>query len=516
MELSMAIVAGDLRKWHPRMSSARNARRRVLRYACPILDGKLVGADALSLVRASELDSCSSEGAASVLVVGTPSQSALDALNADAIVLDVDEAAYGAVTRECSELFARYNEAYAIAAERACSGASLSEVTGACSSLFGRQLSVWSLVEGKLLCSSGEGPLPFALAKKDASFSLVLQNAHAHGTGTFSLRAQQVPGGLAGCDSILCMLLSVDKRPIAALLAQADGMSDLGRDEQVLSLAASLVRQCLQRESERGALSFDALVEQVRLLMKRKLSSWQLLESVIADYGWNLLDEYVCFIVVSPMTDTSLAADFARNFDATAHIAEAVCVPDGSRDIILANLTRATRTTGQIAELVIDTASRHGRTSPVGISSRFSDLQDLYHYVGQAEKAVELGSLLDPGKASYRFEDYYLDFIAQCCLKQTSATALFPSGYNRLRNHERTSRKGAALETFVEHFVDNGFQIKPTMSAEHCSRTTAFAKLKKAKEITGMDFDDQRVRTALLVAIHAIRLSKASPQGGDA
>ncbi len=518
MELSMVMVAGDLAKWHPRTSFSHDACARVLRYACPVLDGAPVGAGVLFLVKASELSQCSLDGAGNLLVVGTPGQGALEAFDGNAIVIDVDEAAYGAVNRECLELFARYDAAYLAAAERAGGSAALPEVVSACSALFGRPLSVWSLVEDKLLCTEDEGPLPFALGGKGAAFSAALQEAaaQARGTAPFLLLDQQVPGGLSGCVSVVCALLRVEQRPVAALLAQMHAASSPERDKQVLALAAGLVQRCLRRASDSGALSFDALVEQVRLLMERKLSSWQLLESVIADYGWDLLDEYVCFVVVPSMADASLAAAFARVFSSSASAAGAVCVPEGNQGIVLANLTRATLNTDQIAELILDTVARRGGTGPVGISTCFSDLQDLYHYVEQAKKAAELGLLLDPGRDFYRFEDYYLDFIAQCCLKSSSATALFPSGYNRLRNYERSSRKGVALEAFVERFIESGFQMKPTVAADHCSRTTAFSKLKKVKEITGMDFEDQRVRTALLVASHAIRLSKASPQGGDA
>lgn len=53
--------------------------------------------------------------------------------------------------------------------------------------------------------------------------------------------------------------------------------------------------------------------------------------------------------------------------------------------------------------------------------------------------------------------------------------------------------------------------MKPTVAAEFCSRTTAFEKLRRIKQISGMDLDDPNTRAALRLATHAIRLSKISP-----
>lgn len=546
MDVSIDVVAGDLRRWRPTLRAAgalapapgeadapvRAGRR--LRYALPAIGQALDDAHALYVARASDAASAAAGAGAqtTILVVGALDASALPAAGAVA-TLDVDEAAFPAVFAECAALFARYAEGYAHAVERAGGNATFPECAQACAAFVGKPLFVWGLADDALLYADESDPLSYTLMRFGAGFSDLLRTRSASaGAGEpFAVSldsadaAADAPAAASpgSGDELLCVPVRAAGKDAAFAMVRAADALARSRDAELLKTAAPIMARRLVREDRAAAAPESALTEHVRLLLEGKITSWQLLEAVIADYGWALLDEYVCLVVVPPLSSapdgaagesgaaaSSAAADCLLG--ASADRIDAACVPDGVGDVVLVNLTKSRCDADEAAAAISQAARARNAACVVGQSARFSELQDLCHHRDQATKAIELGTLLDAGRPVYAFEDYFLDFVAQCCLKCTSPTALFPSGYHRLKNYGRSGRKDGSLEAFLVRLIDHGFEMKATVADEYCSRTTAFAKLKKVRDLTGLDLDDEETRAALLIASRAIRLSKASPR----
>lgn len=299
-----------------------------------------------------------------------------------------------------------------------------------------------------------------------------------------------------------------------AIAWYADGFTNLADaaergDEEAMRRAAALLRYCLHDEPTQDA-DPSALAEQLNLLLHRNITSWQLLEDTIADWGWDLLDEYLC--VTSTIPDGAFRSMLATiQPEATDKAPAQVYLPQEEYLVVVVNLTHAKMGYREAASEIAVRLHALSKEARVGASNPFSELQDLYYYGQQAKSAVQMGIALGAGERVSFFHDRFLDFVALRLLEACPPTTLFPPGYSRLRNYEHGHTRTGSLLRFLHAYIEHDFQMKPTVAAEFCSRTTAFDKLRKIKQITGMDLDDPNTRAALRLATHAIRLSKISP-----
>lgn len=512
--VSLDMVLGDLSRWHPEARWADRALSRNLRFCVPAKGRAIDSPDILYVVKRREAVALSGDysDCVNLVIVGCLAEEEYARFRSCNVVsFDVSETAYETILGECIELFARYSEGVAIASELIVREKSFDEVASACSELIARPLLVWGFAKDCVLYSTHSNPLEFALAGGGEAVSEVLRSAIAKDDECFVLPAGQL--GLSDLQpSLLCRPVCVKDDLAVALLVECGSGYQVGRDESVLGIIASLLQNSFKHGAASSFALSNGLSGQIELLLNRSVTSWQLLESVLAEYGWNLLDEYLCIMAVSEdgesMSSSSLSGALATN-DVSP---ELVCLPYGRGLMFVANLSCAGIDRRSMVSYVESVLKKRRRRCILGVSLPFSELQDLYYYGFQAMKALELGRLLDPGKETSYFEDHFLDYVAQCCLGSLSATALFPAGYNRLRNYGRSRGGSSKLGAFLDHYVENDFEMKKTISSEYCSRTTAFSKLKRIKEITGMDLDDPSTRAALLIATRAIRLTKLQPK----
>lgn len=513
MGVALDVLVGDLRHWHPDMRMADRSLSGNIRYCVPADGQALDAADALYVLRSGEASSAFSavSDPVNMLIVGPRSAYGDLPHGSNVVAIDTDESAYAVVMRECANLIARYAEGYLRVSELAGKNAPLERVASSCAEVLGKPLLVWSLIQHGVLFSSADDPLAFSLARCGSVLSDAVKDAAVHTKGSFVLKPEDL--GLSDEQPmLLCRCVFVEAEPVAALIVECGVGYQVGRDGAVLGSIASFVQGCFDHGSSGDCVQPSGLVNQVESLLNRSVTSWQLLESSLSEYGWKLLDEYLCLVARSG-AETPLSINFlSSGLSAMGDSPAAVCVSHGAELVFVVNMSRAHMDRDEVASRIAFECQRHHPNCVLGVSLPFSELQDLYFYGQQAEKALELGQLLDPEEKTCLFEDYYLDFIASCCLEVTSATALFPAGYNRLRNYGKARERGSDLSAFLDHYVESGFQMKKTISSEYCSRTTAFAKLKRIKEITGMDLDDASVRVALMIATRAIKLSKLRPR----
>lgn len=327
---------------------------------------------------------------------------------------------------------------------------------------------------------------------------------------------------LAACRTANLLVLNADAahfdealRDCAQAIAwYADGLTQLTQavdagDEDAVRRATALLRYCLDGQAEQ-APDPNALAEQLDQLLHRNITSWQLLEDAIADWGWGLLDEYLCVTATAP--DSSFINGLAaRQPGMECKPPAYVYLPQDEYLVAVVNLTHLGADHEKAARLIAGEIRGVVADARIGASNPFSELQDLYYYGQQAKNALLLSAMLGFGQDLSFFHDRFLDFVAARCLEACPPTTLFPPGYSRLRNHELARGRSGSLLNFLDIYVKNDFQMKPTVAEAFCSRTTAFDKLRRIKEISGMDLDDPNTRAALRIATHAIKLAKASP-----
>lgn len=351
-----------------------------------------------------------------------------------------------------------------------------------------------------------------------------LASCASRATGAMNLLCIGMPDDVAlgDCAGLNVLVLDVDeanfdsmvKACAEAIAWYADGFTRLTEaaesgDQAALKRITALLRHCVDLEESRTP-DPSALAKQLDLLLHRNITSWQLLENTIADWGWDLLDEYLCVTIEAPDGAARLLLSGLQP-ESAAVTPTMVCLPQEEYLVVVMNLTQSGSDYREAAQDVAGRVHGLSRDAHVGASNPFSELQDLYYYGQQAKNAVQMGAALKAEEGVSFFHDRFMDFVALQLLEACPPTTLFPPGYSRLRNYEHGQARSGSLLQFLDSYIAHDFQMKPTVAAEFCSRTTAFEKLRKIKQITGMDLDDPNTRAALRLATHAIRLSKLSP-----
>lgn len=489
-----------------------------VRFPLPASSEALTDASILYVVEKSRLSSLSinSKDTTNILCVGKPTKTMLASLNCNVLWLDIDESEYAIVMEQCAELFSSYNRMHIKISECISKGKPLDYVASFCSQMLGKPLYIWGLEQACFLFPADTHSARIPSGYENASFSKLLleKSLGPHGPGCFTFENHATASDAVLSDVLLCHNLYIKEKAVAVLIIEDAGGNSTERDKAVLSFIASLLQCFIKRDSLNSLVAPSALAKQIELLLGGEITSWQLLEDTIKGFGWDLLDEYVCFIAqpVNPFrTNAGLIAKAAKASSCLEHV---ICLYWEESVVFVANLSKLDVDLSTAVAMLTEEYEKRPREFVFGVSIPFSELQDLCYYRRQAEKAIEFGSLFDPCEAVHHFEDYFLDFVAQCCLESMSATALFPSGFNRLKNYEYHHGKDSSLTDFFHQFIDNDFHIKPTVSAGYFLRTTAFNKLKRLKQLSHMDLESLDTKIALKIASRAIKISKTSAGSG--
>ena len=155
----------------------------------------------------------------------------------------------------------------------------------------------------------------------------------------------------------------------------------------------------------------------------------------------------------------------------------------------------------------------------LGISNTFSYIGDLREALKQAESALETGSLLDPGKTLFTFEEYGIDVMLRGLCDRTSGgpggSSELDGGIDRylhpavqmLEEYDKKNDSGL-LET-LKTYLESGSSIKLTSEKLFLHRNSVLYRLNKIRELCGIDPDDRDTAFRLMFSFKIIRMLKA-------
>ena len=149
----------------------------------------------------------------------------------------------------------------------------------------------------------------------------------------------------------------------------------------------------------------------------------------------------------------------------------------------------------------------------IGVSSRTESLVDIRMALVEATIALDEGSLLDPGKGLYAFQDYALAELISRPLDELPLERFFSPGLARLVRHDATSPV-SYIET-LRSFLNNNMSVTATTSALYIHRSTLIERLDRIKKLLGENLDDPDVRLRIEIVLRAMKLREQTDKGSD-
>ena len=143
----------------------------------------------------------------------------------------------------------------------------------------------------------------------------------------------------------------------------------------------------------------------------------------------------------------------------------------------------------------------------LGVSNVFTYIGDIREALSQAESALETGSLLNPGKTLFTFEEYGIDvMLRELCPDENIERYLHPA-IRKLEEYDRKNDSGL-LET-LRTYLEAGSSIKLTSEKLFMHRNSVLYRLNKIRELCGLDPDDRDTAFRLMFSFKIERILKA-------
>ena len=179
--------------------------------------------------------------------------------------------------------------------------------------------------------------------------------------------------------------------------------------------------------------------------------------------------------------------------------------------------------TSVVAFIDIDQLGEHGRDyrdeiidglgpfvstldAKAAVSDPMDDASRARLYFLQASTTLENGTLIDPDRNVYLFQDYALVGMIINALGDMPIDMLFSEGLRRLQEHDERSQT-SYLETLA-CLIDNNMSVTKTARALYVHRSTLLERLARIRRELGEDLDDPDVRLRIQIVLKALVVRK--------
>ncbi len=242
---------------------------------------------------------------------------------------------------------------------------------------------------------------------------------------------------------------------------------------------AELIRLTLARRGRMDHTYKRGLELMLAGMIEGKEFSDSEIASRITQCGWRLNDRYICIRMDAEEQEGSpgSAVSVCNYVEARVIGSKAVC---GNRQIcIIINLSKNDHYTSDIASILRDGLFK------AGFSNVFHDLTRLKRYYQQATKALEYCRRKNDMMWYYTFDDIAMDYIADVCCAEFSPEELCACELTRLKEYDEENNT-ELYKTLVTYILNERNTVAAS-AALYVGRSTLFYRLRKIKEITGLD-----------------------------
>lgn len=140
----------------------------------------------------------------------------------------------------------------------------------------------------------------------------------------------------------------------------------------------------------------------------------------------------------------------------------------------------------------------------IGVSDTFRDIYSARLYYHQASAALENGTLVDPAKRYYHFQDYALTELVINSLGKMPMELFFSDGMRRLAAHDAEAPV-SYIDTLRE-YLDQNMSITRTSAALYVHRSTLLERIGRIERELDMDLKNPDDRLRIQILLKAMQL----------
>lgn len=242
---------------------------------------------------------------------------------------------------------------------------------------------------------------------------------------------------------------------------------------------AELIRLTLSRRGHLERTYKRTLYQMLDGMIHGKTFSDAEIERRIAQCRWKMGDPYVCIRMDAEEWEGSPGSAASVCSHVEARVTGSRACYDGNKICIIINLAANSHYTSDIASILRDGLFK------AGFSNVFHDFTRLPVYYRQASTALEYCRKRNDTMWYYTFDDIAMDYIADRCCEEFGPEELCASELKRLREYD-AQNKTELYKTLCTYLLNERNTVA-TSSQLYVGRSTLFYRLRKIKEITGLD-----------------------------
>lgn len=242
---------------------------------------------------------------------------------------------------------------------------------------------------------------------------------------------------------------------------------------------AGLIRLILSRRGHLEKTYKRTLYQMLDGMIHGKEFSDSEIERRIGQCGWKMDDPYICIRMDAEEWEGSPGSSASVCSHVEARVAGSRACYDGNKICIFINLAQNSHYTSDIAAILRDGLFK------AGFSNVFRDFTRLGDYYLQASRALEYCRRRNDTMWYYTFDDIAMDYLADRCCGEFGPEELCASELKSLREYDEEN-KTELYKTLCTYLLNERNTVA-TSAQLYVGRSTLFYRLRKIKEITGLD-----------------------------
>lgn len=223
----------------------------------------------------------------------------------------------------------------------------------------------------------------------------------------------------------------------------------------------------------------------------------------IGSFGWKIEDKYVCIRMDIEEKDRSIMSVLSLCEEIEARVSGSKALCNEERICIVINLTLNGHHTSDVAYIL-----REGLFK-AGVSNYFRDFTKLDVYYHQASVALRYCRKKNDTRWSATFDEAALDYFIESASPNMDILYMCSKQLLDLRDFDE--KNGTEYYDTVQAYIENERNTVKTAKTLYIGRSTLFYRLKKIKEIVGLDTEkmaDARLNLYLRLSLYIIEKNK--------
>lgn len=271
-------------------------------------------------------------------------------------------------------------------------------------------------------------------------------------------------------------------------------------DFHAMGYLGKMMETCIQQKTLFWLGIEDEMEQFFSDLLSEKIQDKQQILNYLQLLSWQLHDRYLCLQIITEQKDYSLVSSSATLGQIDAQLSSGYAFLYENSIVAIVNLSYGNTTPQKILkELAI--ILRDGLLK-IGVSAEISNFLLLPKAYQQARIALDLGRRSDSMYWYYHFEDYMLEYMIDCAVKDVPVQLLCASALYKLQDYDKENN--TELYQTLHVFLRMERSLLKTSTELFIHRSTLSYRLKRIQKLTGIDLDDPLERLRLLLSFYML------------